>query len=292
MLKKRLNDAVSLINGRLEELFKAKQPELLWESMAYSVRAGGKRVRPALNLMAAELIDEDISENIDLACAIEMIHTYSLIHDDLPSLDNDELRRGVPTNHMVYGEAQAILAGDGLLSYAFEVMLENAAKYPENIKNHLQAMRHVARAAGVHGMVAGQVADVMLEGKQITEEQLGFIHRHKTGDMITGALMSGIQLKNPTEEQLKAVESYGRLVGLVFQIVDDVLDVTADESMGKTLHKDERDGKMTYASLYGVEKAMELAKEHNEAAKAALTIFGDKAKLLCDFADYMLYRRK
>ena len=292
MIKDRIAEICGVIDSRLNELLSVRTPELLWDSMAYSVNAGGKRVRPALNIMAASLLTEDVSQNIDIACAIEMIHTYSLIHDDLPALDNDDLRRGRATNHKVFGEAQAILAGDGLLSYAFEVMLENAKRYPENIMNHMLAISHVAHAAGASGMVAGQVVDVALEGKSISTEQLQYIHRHKTADMIIGALLSGIQLHSPTDEQLGALKTYGEEVGLVFQIVDDVLDVTADESLGKSLGKDARDHKTTYASLYGVDKAMELAKDHNTAAKQALGIFGDKADELCEFADMMLNRRK
>lgn len=292
MIKDRIAEICGVIDSRLNELLSVRTPELLWDSMAYSVNAGGKRVRPALNIMAASLLTEDVSQNIDIACAIEMIHTYSLIHDDLPALDNDDLRRSRATNHKVFGEAQAILAGDGLLSYAFEVMLENAKRYPENIMNHMLAISHVAHAAGASGMVAGQVVDVALEGKSISTEQLQYIHRHKTADMIIGALLSGIQLHSPTDEQLGALKTYGEEVGLVFQIVDDVLDVTADESLGKSLGKDARDHKTTYASLYGVGKAMELAKDHNTAAKQALDIFGDKADELCEFADMMLNRRK
>ena len=292
MIKDRIAEICGVIDSRLNELLSVRTPELLWDSMAYSVNAGGKRVRPALNIMAASLLTKDVSQNIDIACAIEMIHTYSLIHDDLPALDNDDLRRGRATNHKVFGEAQAILAGDGLLSYAFEVMLENAKRYPENITNHMLAISHVAHAAGASGMVAGQVVDVALEGKSISTEQLQYIHRHKTADMIIGALLSGIQLHSPTDAQLNALKTYGEEVGLVFQIVDDVLDVTADESLGKSLGKDARDHKTTYASLYGVDKAMELAKDHNTAAKQALDIFGDKADELCEFADMMLNRRK
>ena len=292
MLKERLNEICGIVDDRLKELLSSRVPELLWDSMAYSVYAGGKRVRPALHIMAARLLDEDIRQNLDIACAIEMIHTYSLIHDDLPALDNDKLRRGKPTNHVVFGEAQAILAGDGLLSYAFEVMLNNAARNEDNIYNHMLAMREVAHAAGVFGMVAGQVQDVAMEGRSISEEELKYIHAHKTGDMITGALLSGIMIHSPSEEQCDALRVYGEKIGLVFQIVDDVLDVTAGEELGKTVGKDARDGKTTYASLYGVNGAMKLAEEQNILAKQALSIFGDSAGELCDFADYMLNRKK
>lgn len=292
MLKVRLSDISAIVDGRLKELLKESSPELLWKSMSYSVYAGGKRVRPALHIMAANLLSEDIEQNIDIACAIEMIHTYSLIHDDLPALDNDDLRRGKPTNHVVFGEAQAILAGDGLLSYAFEVLIENAARFKDNLYNQMLAIREVAHSAGVFGMVAGQVVDVSMEGQQISKEELEFIHEHKTGDMITGALLSGLLVHSPKKEQCDALRLYGQKIGLVFQIVDDVLDVTADEQLGKTIGKDARDSKTTYASIYGIEGAMKLAKEHTMNAKEALNIFGGRADELCEFADYMLNRRK
>ena len=221
--------------------------------MAYSVAAGGKRIRPAMNLMAAELLEGDLGEALDLACAIEMIHTYSLIHDDLPALDNDTLRRGRATNHVVYGEAQAILAGDGLLNYAYEVMLQNALRHPENAAAHLAAMDIMARAAGVTGMIAGQVQDVHLEGQQIDFAQLSYIHAHKTGDMITGALLSGLSFSTLRRSSGMPCASMGKNVGLVFQIVDDVLDVTAGDELGKSRGKDALEGKTTYASLFGVE---------------------------------------
>ncbi len=154
MIEKKLTEITNTVNSRLQELFEKKEPALLWDSMYYSVKAGGKRLRPALNIMACSLRGADTAETLDIACAIEMIHTYSLIHDDLPALDNDDLRRGQPSNHTVFGEAQAILAGDGLLSYAFETMLENAKKYPEHALRHIDAIGAVARAAGVRGMVA------------------------------------------------------------------------------------------------------------------------------------------
>ncbi|MBQ4061611.1 MAG: polyprenyl synthetase family protein [Christensenellaceae bacterium] len=292
MIQQRLEDITKTVNVRLKELFTAKRPQLLWESMEYSIKAGGKRLRPALNILAAGIVGADIRETLDIACAIEMIHTYSLIHDDLPALDNDELRRGIPSNHMVYGEAQAILAGDGLLSYAFETMIANALANDSNAKNQLKAVNCVARAAGVYGMVAGQVLDVELEGKPVTDDDLSFIHAHKTADMIVGSLLSGASLRDISEEEFAAFRKYGELIGLVFQIVDDVLDVTADETLGKTTGKDARDNKTTFASKYGIEGAMKLAFDYNEQAKSALDIFGSKADELKQLADMLLYRRK
>ena len=243
-----------------------------------------------MHLLAAELVGGDTAQCLDMACAIEMIHTYSLIHDDLPAMDNDVLRRGRATNHVVYGEAQAILAGDGLLNYAYEVMLQNALRYPDKAGRFLRAMNRVARAAGVGGMVAGQVMDVALEGQAVDFPQLQYIHAHKTGDMITGALTSGAMLFTDDTAALEAIEEYGRNVGLVFQIVDDILDITAGEELGKSRGKDAEEGKVTYPSLFGLEESRRIARQKTEAAKAALAPFGAKAALLCELADKMLKR--
>ena len=291
-MKQTLDALKQLVDARLEELMAEREPSLLWLSMAYSVRAGGKRLRPALVLLSNELLRGDQREALDLACAVEMIHTYSLIHDDLPALDNDTLRRGAPTNHMVFGEAQAILAGDGLLNYAYEIMLKNAFRYPARLDAHLRAMSAVAAGAGVGGMIAGQVMDVHLEGQKIGEEELSYIHTHKTGDMITASLLAGAELQAPSDAQREAILSYGKKLGLVFQIVDDVLDVTADQQLGKTLGKDAASGKTTYASLYGVEESMRIAQKETERAKDALSIFGERAGALSELADHMLNRKK
>ena len=277
-MKEKLAELKALVEERLSQLMQNGAPQLLRDSMAYSLEAGGKRIRPAMNLMANELLGGDRAEALDLACAIEM--------------DNDTLRRGRATNHVVFGEAQAILAGDGLLNYAYEVMLNNALRHPENAAAHLEAIAIMARAAGVGGMIAGQVQDVSLEGKEISFEQLSYIHAHKTGDMITGALLSGLELCHPAQQQREALRRYGENVGLVFQIVDDVLDVTAGEELGKSRGKDALEGKTTYASLFGVEQSMRIAKEKNEEAKKALEVFGSKAEMLCALADSMLSRKK
>ncbi len=278
------------IEQRLSSLAPNHSPDLLRDSMMYSLQAGGKRLRPAMHILAAELVGGQADQCIDMACAIEMIHTYSLIHDDLPALDNDVLRRGRATNHVVYGEAQAILAGDGLLNYAYEVMLSNALRYPTKAVRYLKAMQMISQAAGVTGMIAGQVMDVFLEGKEVDLKQLQYIHMHKTSDMITGALTSGAVLFTEDEKQLAAVECYGRNVGLVFQIVDDILDITAGDELGKSRGKDVAEGKATYPSLFGIQKSRQIAQEKNEQAKAALEIFGSKADLLRQLADMMLER--
>ncbi len=288
-LKAKMDEYRKLVDNRLEELLEKQQPELLFASMKYSVSAGGKRLRPVLTLLTCEMLEGDVLEVLDIACAIEMIHTYSLIHDDLPALDNDSLRRGKPTNHVVFGEAQAILAGDALLNYAYEVMLSAASYYEQNIKSHLKAISMVARAAGVFGMIAGQVQDVSLEGKSIDEDELMYIHTHKTGDMITGAVLAGAQIAGATQEEFERLYEYSKNIGLAFQIVDDVLD-TGSSSLGKTVGKDAMAGKTTFASMYGNEKAMSMALQKTEEAKAALNIFGFAGQPLIELADQMLNR--
>ena len=291
-IKQLINEYAAVVNYRLVQLMENKSPKLLNDSMCYSLYAGGKRIRPVLNLMAALLVNDKYEENLDLACGIEMIHTYSLIHDDLPALDNDTLRRGKPTNHTVYGEAQAILAGDGLLNYAYEIMLKNALRHPENLERHVRAVKEVADRAGVEGMIAGQVQDVYLAGKLYKESDVLYIHAHKTADMITGSLLSGLMIYSDDEEQLKALENYGQNLGMVFQIIDDVLDITAGEELGKSRGKDIEEGKATFPAIYGIEKSVEIARQKTEEAKDSLAVFGDKKQDLCDVADYMLNRMK
>lgn len=289
-LSEKQSQIIFRVNERLDRLFENDSPELLRESMKYSVKAGGKRLRPVLNILAAELFTDDTEENLDIACAIEMIHTYSLIHDDLPALDNDSLRRGKLTNHMVYGEAQAILAGDGLLSFAFEVMLDNAMRHKGNLEREMRAIKTIANAAGVEGMVAGQVMDVSLENASYGYDTLSYIHTHKTADMIVGALLSGALLHTDDEEALRALRTYGEHLGHTFQIIDDILDITAGEELGKSRGKDVMEGKITYPSLFGIVKSFEMAKERTKKAIEALSVFGDKACYLKEIAEIMLNR--
>jgi len=287
-----LRPYTELADKRLEELMASRVPELLWDSMAYSVRAGGKRLRPAMCMMAAEVVGGKAEDVQDIACAFEMIHTYSLIHDDLPAMDDDVLRRGMATNHVVFGEAQAILAGDGLLSYAFETLFRDIKAHPESMAARIDAAAEVARAAGVEGMLAGQVVDVDKEGGDISEEELHYIHEHKTAAMIIGSLAAGAIACGASEEQIAALRTYGADIGLVFQMIDDVLDITGGEELGKSRGKDARDGKLTYPVLYGIEGTLERAAETTEHAKEALSIFGDKADKLKQLADMLLTRKK
>jgi geranylgeranyl diphosphate synthase type II len=243
--------------------------------------------------MANSLLDGDIKETLDIACAIEMIHTYSLIHDDLPAMDNDELRRGKPTNHVMFGEAFAILTGDALLNLGFEVMLKNALKYPDNLPAHTRAMQAVAEGAGAQGMVTGQCGDIENEGQILTERELYFVHEKKTGALIEASLLSGLLLCRPSEQYINAIRLFGKNIGLTFQITDDVLDITGNQKeMGKTIGKDKAEKKFTFPTLYGVEKSMKIAAEKTIEATQALSIFGAKADPLKDLAMQILKRTK
>lgn len=261
-------------------------PGLLVDSMRYSLLAGGKRLRPAMLLAACEMLGGDVDEALDCACALEMIHTYSLIHDDLPGMDNDELRRGKPTNHVVYGVGQAILAGDGLLNLAYEVMLANAARHPAHLDRHLAAISEIARGAGVTGMIAGQVADLYAEGKTgFGEDMLTYIHLGKTAAMFRGAMRGGARLAGADEKTVNALSEYADAFGLLFQASDDVLDITASAEFGKSKGKDERDGKLTAVSVWMLEGAQAHVRSELARAERALDGFGAEADFFRALAD-------
>lgn len=261
-------------------------PGLLVDSMRYSLLAGGKRLRPAMLLAACEMLGGDVDEALDCACALEMIHTYSLIHDDLPGMDNDELRRGKPTNHVVYGVGQAILAGDGLLNLAYEVMLANAARHPAHLDRHMAAISEIASGAGVTGMIAGQVADLYAEGKTgFGEEMLTYIHLGKTAAMFRGAMRGGARLAGANEKTVNALSEYADAFGLLFQASDDVLDITASAEFGKSKGKDERDGKLTAVSVWTLEGAQAHVRSELARAERALDGFGAEADFFRALAD-------
>lgn len=276
----------SMVEERLKQLLPEEpnafaannRPQLLAESMRYSVLAGGKRLRPCLLLAACEAFGGKAEEALDFACAMEMIHTYSLIHDDLPGMDNDVLRRGKPTNHVVFGVGQAILAGDGLLNLAYEVMIK-ASMRSENKANCLKAMDAIAYGAGVNGMVAGQCADLYAENKRVSDDKdlLEYIQAGKTMCMIRGAVLAGAILANASEEDIKAMSAYSYAFGILFQVTDDILDITADaEQFGKSKGKDAEEGKLTAVSVYGLEGARKEAERlKNEALSALETIQTD-----------------
>ena len=265
-------------------------PQPLRSAMRYSLLLPGKRLRPVLLLAAYHLIKEDWREALPFACALEMIHTYSLIHDDLPALDDDKLRRGQPTNHLVYGENMAILAGDGLLNLAYETMLA-APLCEKDPKNALRAAREIACRAGVRGMIAGQTLDVKLEGSQPDREHVRYIHLHKTADLITAPVVAGLMLAGATEEQLEAGRKYGRGIGLAFQIVDDLLDIQGDvHRLGKETGMDAQRGKMTWPAVCGVEQSRRDALDAVTQAVHAMQIFGSKGDFLAELAQKSLVR--
>lgn len=266
-------------------------PQPLRSAMRYSLLLPGKRLRPALLLAAYHLLAEDWQSVLPFACALEMIHTYSLIHDDLPAMDDDALRRGQPTNHRVFGENMAILAGDGLLNMAYETMLDApfTAAHPERA---VRAMGEIARRAGVRGMIAGQTLDVKLEGHPPAEACVRYIHLHKTADLLTAPVTAGLMLAGAGEEQLRAGRAYGQGLGLAFQIEDDLLDLEGDAAaLGKQTGMDAQRGKMTWPVVRGVEQARRDAREAVEQAVAAISLFGEKAQKLSLLARNTLVRR-
>lgn len=263
------------------------------ETMRYSLFAGGKRIRPILCLAAARMIGgRDFEDAVILptACALECIHTYSLIHDDLPAMDNDDLRRGKPTNHAVYGEAEAILAGDGLHCFAFDLL--SNPDYPAiDPGAQLEIIFTVARAAGPLGMVGGQSLDVANEGKEISFEMLRTIHRSKTGALITASVLAGGIAAGAGGEKRKLLTGYGNSVGLAFQIVDDILNVeSTTEQLGKTAGSDEKMGKATYPSFFGLAKSKDMARNAVENAILSLSAFGAEADPLREIARFIINR--
>ncbi len=254
----------------------------VYESMKYSLTAGGKRLRPALLLGACEFCNGHVSNSITYACAIEYIHTYSLIHDDLPAMDDDDLRRGIATNHKVFGEAIAILAGDGLLTSAFEAMNKDMLIYfddPVRLKKRVRASFEIAKGAGCRGMVAGQAADIEAEGKTCSMEMLDYIHINKTADMIIAAVRAGAHLGEAEPETLDRLTDYAENLGLAFQIADDILDVTGqEEEMGKKKGVDAQKNKATYPALYGIERSRQKVSELTDEAIEILSPYYDNAE--------------
>lgn len=286
-----MNEYSERINSRLEQLINMMcEPSILKDAMCYSLLGGGKRLRPSLCLMSADMYG-GADKALDFACAIEMIHTYSLIHDDLPAMDNDVLRRGKPTCHVVFGESFAILAGDGLLNCAFEVMLSAALREIESSDCCIKAMHLIAKAAGTKGMISGQAADISFEGKGLDLKVLEFIHLRKTAALISASVTAGAVLHGAPDNEISALETYGSCIGLVFQIVDDILDIQGnEETLGKSTGKDEKSGKLTFVSALGIEDSRIIARQKTKEAKEALSCFGNKAKALADIAEMLLLR--
>lgn len=267
-------------------------PQRLCESMRYSLLAGGKRVRPVLLLACCEMLGGDLAQAKVPAAALEMIHTYSLIHDDLPGMDDDDYRRGRPTNHKVYGVGHAILAGDGLLNYAYECLLEHAAAHPENMKGLVLAAKTIAERAGVRGMIAGQSLDLLSEHMEPDADRLAYIHAHKTADLLTAPLLAAAYIAGADDAQIKALERFGRCVGVAFQIDDDLLDVEGDAALlGKQTGMDAQRGKMTWPALVGVEASRDRSAKLWDEALDALSVFGERAWFMREFACQLRARR-
>ena len=266
----------------------------LYDSMRYSLNAGGKRIRPVLLMAACEFSGGSAEEALPYACALEYIHTYSLIHDDLPCMDDDELRRGQPTNHMVYGDGVATLAGDGLLSAAFEAMQRDMLLYFDNfeaLKSRIRAAYEIAKAAGVTGMVAGQIADVEAENKKCSKELLDYIHLTKTAAMIVGAVRAGARLGDCSDQDLENLTIYAENLGLAFQVCDDILDVEGNqELLGKEVGHDEANSKATYPALYGLDESKDKLRQLTDAAKDALAEYYDNAELFVELAEMLATR--
>lgn len=296
--KDRTKKWVEIIDAELDALLvkSEESPQIIHEAMRYSVFAGGKRLRSILCLATAEMFGCEPEEAVKTACALEMIHTYSLIHDDHPDLDNDSLRRGRPTNHIVYGNAMAILAGDALLTHAFQVLSEEALteNEPSKLRGHLHANYEIANAVNSRGMIGGQVVDIISEGSQIKEPGiLKYIHTHKTGDLIRASVRSGALIAGAVLEDLENLTVYAEKIGMAFQITDDILDIDGkEEILGKNIGSDEKNEKLTYPSIYGLEESKQMAKDAIEEAIKFLKKTGKNADFLIDLAEYILTRNK
>jgi len=289
-IKKILKLKAEEVEINLEKLMNLKKETAprLTEAMKYTLLSGGKRIRPVLSLLTAELLAGNYEAALKAGSALEMIHSYSLIHDDLPAMDDDQLRRGKKTNHLVFGEAAAILAGDALLTYAFEVLseleLDSAAK--------IKIIANTAKYSGQQGMVGGQVLDLEAENKELSLAEMQEVHKAKTGALIKAAVLNGVYCSDYSEKEEQALLAYAENIGVLFQIVDDLLDLTGEtEKMGKVVGRDQELNKSTYPKLLGLNAARAAAQEHADQAKAELNIFGDKAEDLKALVDYILKRQ-
>ena len=290
-IKKILKNRAEEVEKNLEELMEIKEGEIapqLTEAMKYTLLSGGKRIRPILSILTAELLNGKQTAALKAGSALEMIHSYSLIHDDLPAMDDDDLRRGKKTNHLVFGEAAAILAGDALLTYAFEVLSELELKPEAKIK----IIANTAKFSGCQGMVGGQVLDLEAENRELTLAEMKKVHRAKTGALIKASVLNGVYCSDYSEKEEQALLAYAENIGVLFQIVDDLLDLTGEtEKMGKVVGRDEELNKSTYPKLLGLNAARAAAQEHADQAKTELNIFGDKAEDLKALVDYILKRQ-
>ncbi len=286
-----MNDLIELVNKKLDEFMPICYPQKIFKAMKYTVTLPGKRLRPILCLECCRVFGGKIEDAIPTACAIEMLHAQTLIHDDLPCMDNDDYRRGKLTNHMVFGEANAVLAGDALLSFAPQIILKNSKSLGS--EKLVKIMEEYCQAAGAYGVIAGQVVDIESEklysnfdDDEQTPEILNFIHEHKTADLFKLALRTGAIIADADEKQLQAVTDFAQNLGIAFQIADDILDeVSTFEQMGKTLGKDKNSGKLTYVSLYGLDKSKEDLKKYIDTCRNILVENNIKSEIFEEILD-------
>lgn len=293
--EKQLNLYTGMANARLGEIFDAKDclQKSVYDAMRYSILAGGKRIRPVLALAVCDMLGGNLDDALRFAVSIECIHTYSLIHDDLPCMDNDDMRRGMPTCHKKFGETTALLAGDGLLTFAFDYMADFAQYKTLSAETVLKAMLQIAKSAGCDGMIGGQVVDLENEGKPyVTEETLTYMHNRKTGALIRVSVLAGAIAAGANDEQIEALIQFADGIGLAFQVQDDILDCIGDaEVLGKPIGSDVENDKTTYVTLLGIDKATEKAQRLTVDAISALEIFGDKAEFLKNLAMWLMGRK-
>ena len=286
-------EKANIVDEYLGQIIETKEvpQKIVYEAMNYSLLSGGKRLRPILLLSAYELFKDELKEAIPFACAMEMIHTYSLIHDDLPAMDNDDYRRGRLSNHKKFGEATAILAGDGLLNKAFEIGL--AAAINLNNQNAIKALKIIAGSSGTEGMIGGQVIDIDGEVKISTIEELKYMHSLKTGAIIKSSVTAGATLAGASQEEIKALEIYAEKIGIAFQIEDDILDITStQEKLGKAIGSDAANNKITYITFKSIDEARKDVVDFTEEAIKSLSVFGNKAKYLIELAKYLTNRER
>lgn len=289
-MKNKLKADIEKINAHLKTYMTHDKnlQSVIYEAMEYSLFAGGKRLRPALMLETAAMCGGDEYDVLPFACAMEMIHTYSLIHDDLPSMDNDDLRRGKPTNHIKFGEAVAILAGDALLNKAFEIVSAHEYKSPHLA---IKAIAALSKSSGTEGMIGGQIVDMESESRDVDIDTIKYMYLLKTGAIIRSSCTIGAIMSGASEEEIHAVDEFASNLGTAFQIRDDILDCTGtEETLGKPIGSDEQSEKNTYIKLLGIEKSEELVKQYSENAIRALEIFGEKAKFLTELTEYLVSR--
>lgn len=292
-LKKWIEEKSGMVENKLSKIIEEKNnsQKIIYEAMNYSLLCGGKRIRPVLMLGSYELFDGNPEKVLPFACAMEMIHTYSLIHDDLPAMDNDDYRRGKLSNHKMYGEATAILAGDGLLNKAFETGLEAVVEFDMDIKSAMRALLEIARSSGSEGMIGGQVVDIFGNDKINDVHSLEYMYGLKTGAIIRSSVVAGAILGGAAEEELQALTVYAEKLGLAFQIEDDILDVVGNkEKLGKLTGSDAANHKTTYLSFMSLDEAKNKVKELTGEAIGALGMFGNKAGYLAALAEYLTYR--